>query len=82
MERRRAEKETEPWVTLYRTSSNEDYLMYTDDTPLSGVYYDYQVTVEDKCDNGKPIYNKAKDIGFAQTTGTMSGRITFGSTGS
>ncbi len=82
VERRRTERDDEPWVTLYRTSSNEDYLMYTDDTPLPGVYYDYQVTVEDKCSDGTPIKNATTDIGFAQTTGTMSGRITFGATGS
>ena len=82
VERRRAEKDNEPWVTLYRTSSNEDYLMYTDDTPLPGVFYEYQVTVEDKCDNGMIIPNTTADIGFAQTTGTVSGRVTFGSTGS
>ena len=82
VERRRAEKDNEPWVTLYRTSSNEDYLMYTDDTPLPGVFYEYQVTVEDRCSDGTPITKTADDIGFAQTTGTMSGRITFGATGS
>ena len=79
--RRLAERDDEPWVTLYRTASNEAYLTYIDDTPLPGVYYDYQVTVEDKCSDGTPIKNAATDIGFAQTTGTMSGRITFGATG-
>ena len=82
VDRRRTEKDNEAWVTLYRTSSNEDYLMYTDDTPLPGVYYDYRVTVEDKCSDGTIISNETTDIGFAQTTGTMSGRITFGATGS
>ena len=65
VERRRAEKDTEPWVTLYRTSSNEDYLMYTDDTPLPGVFYEYQVTVEDRCaSGGDPIKKQITDIGF------------------
>ncbi|MBR6188501.1 MAG: hypothetical protein IKQ59_06030 [Prevotella sp.] len=82
VDRRRTEKDDEPWVTLFRTSSNEDYLMYTDDTPLPGVFYDYRVTVIDKCDDGTEIPNETTDIGFAQTTGTMSGRITFGATGS
>ena len=82
VERRRAERDDEEWVTLYRTSSDEDYLMYTDDTPLPGVYYKYQVTVIDKCDDGAEKNKQADDIGFAQTTGTMSGRITFGATGS
>ncbi|MBQ7237169.1 MAG: hypothetical protein IJS20_00085 [Bacteroidales bacterium] len=82
LERRRAEKEKENWVTLYRTASADDYLFYTDDTPLPGEYYDYRVTVIDKCPDGTEVTNETTDIGFAQTTGTMSGRITFGATGS
>lgn len=82
VDRRRTEKEDEAWTTLYRTSSADEYLFYTDETPLPGIYYDYRITVQDKCDNGKIISNEATDIGFAQTTGTVSGRITFGSTGS
>ena len=47
------------------------------------MFYEYQVTVEDRCaSGGDPIKKQITDIGFAQTTGTMSGRITFGSTGS
>ncbi len=82
VDRRRTEKEDEAWVNLYRTSSTDEYLFYTDDTPLPGVFYDYRVTVIDKCDDGTELYNDIADIGFAQTTGTMSGRITFGATGS
>ena len=81
VDRRRTERPDEAWVTLYRTSSNEDYLMYTDDTPLPGVYYDYRVTVQDRCDENTTITNDTTIIGFAQTTGTVSGRITFGSAG-
>ena len=82
IDRRRAERETEDWATITRMSSAEDYLIYTDDTPLPGVFYDYRVTVIDKCEDGIEKKAFADDIGFAQTTGTMSGRITFGSTGS
>ena len=80
VERKRAEKE-ESWTELYRTSSGDEYLTYTDDTPLPGIYYDYRITVQDKCDNGNIFSNETTDIGFAQSTGTMSGRITFGTTG-
>ena len=82
LERRRAEKADEAWITLYRTASADEYLFYTDDTPLPGEYYDYRVTVIDKCPDGTEVTNETADIGFAQTTGTMSGRITFGATGS
>ena len=82
VDRRRTDKEDEEWTNLYRTSTTDEYLFYTDDTPLPGVFYDYRVTVQDKCDDGTIIPNDITDIGFAQTTGTMSGRITFGATGS
>ncbi len=82
VERRRAEKSGESWTTLNRMSSTEEYLMYTDDTPLPGVFYEYRVTVQDKCPDGAIIANEATDIGFAQTSGTISGRITFGASGS
>ena len=82
VDRRRTENEDDPWTNLYRTSSTDEYLFYTDDTPLPGVFYDYRVTVIDKCSDGTENYNDITDIGFAQTTGTMSGRITFGATGS
>ena len=80
VERKRAEKD-EAWTELYRTSSDNEFLTYTDDTPLPGIYYDYRITVQDKCDNGNIFSNEITDIGFAQSTGTMSGRITFGATG-
>ena len=81
IDRRRAEKE-EPWTTIHRMSSAEEYLMYSDDTPLPGVFYEYRITVQDKCDNGTVISTQSTDIGFAQTSGTISGRITYGATGS
>ena len=52
IERRRAEKKDENWTTIHRMTSTDDYLLYTDDTPLPGVFYDYRVTVIDKCSNG------------------------------
>ena len=82
VERRRAEQEGEAWEVLTRLSSNDDYLFYTDETALPGVYYDYRVTVEDKCADGSKISNEVNNIGFAKSTGTVTGRIAYGSTGS
>ncbi|MBR4897333.1 MAG: hypothetical protein IKZ48_00890 [Prevotella sp.] len=81
IERRRAEKESEAWTKLQNTMSAEEYVYYNDDTPLPGVYYDYRITVEDKCPDGTILHNSIEDIGFAQSTGTVSGRITYGSSG-
>ena len=67
--------------TLTQFSSAADYLSYTDETALPGVFYDYQVTVEDKCPDGSKSTNEIKDIGFAKSTGTVTGRIAYGSSG-
>ncbi|MBR1377763.1 MAG: LamG domain-containing protein [Bacteroidaceae bacterium] len=81
VERRLAEQENEAWEVLTRLSSNEDYMFYTDETALPGVYYDYRITVEDKCSDGTIITGEVTDIGFAKSTGTVTGRIAYGSTG-
>ena len=81
VERRRAEQEGEAWETLARMSSTEENLLYTDQTALPGVYYDYRVTVEDKCSDGTIISNDVTNIGFAKSSGTVTGRIAYGSTG-
>ena len=81
VERRRAEQQEEAWEVLTRLSSNEDYLFYTDETALPGVYYDYRITVEDKCEDGSIINSDVTNIGFAKSTGTVTGRIAYGSTG-
>ena len=81
IDRRRAEQENEAWETLTRLSSNEEYLFYTDATALPGVFYDYRVTVEDKCDDGSTVNSEMTNIGFAKSTGTVTGRIAYGTTG-
>ena len=82
IERRTTENENEAWTVLDRMNSADEYLMYTDETALTGVYYDYKVTAVDKCPNGTIINTDAQDIGFSQSTGTVSGRVTFGASGS
>ena len=77
-----AGQNTGEWDYLETISSNEDRLRYTDDTALPGVFYNYRITVIDRCEDGQEMTNSITDIGFAQTTGTISGRITFGSAGS
>ena len=81
IDRRRAEQASEAWETLTRLSSSEEYLFYTDATALPGIYYDYRVTVEDKCDDGTVINSEMTNIGFAKSTGTVTGRIAYGTTG-
>ena len=81
IERRHAEQESAAWETLTRLSSSEEYLFYTDATSQPGIYYDYRVTVEDKCDDGTVVNSDMTNIGFAKSTGTVTGRIAYGSSG-
>ena len=79
--RRRAEKTAETWTRLDGFSSTDDYLFYTDNTPLPGVCYEYRIHIEERRPDGTLFTRNATDIGFAQASGTISGRITFGTSG-
>ena len=68
VERRQAEQENEAWTMLARMSNTDDYLTYDDQTALPGVFYDYRVTVEDKCSDGTIINNEITNIGYAKST--------------
>ncbi len=81
IERRPAEMENLPWDYIESISSSEQLLRYTDATALPGVYYEYRISVIDKCDDGNLKTNSQTVIGFAQTTGTVSGRVTYGTSG-
>lgn len=79
--RRRAEKTTDVWTRLGEVPSTKDRVSYTDNTPLPGVCYEYRVHIEEKRPDGTPFTRDTTDIGFAQASGTISGRITFGTSG-
>lgn len=73
---------TDAWTTLNVFKSDNVYNNYTDDTALPGEYYEYRVTVAEKCsESGKSFQISAKTIGFAQALGTVSGRVTYGTSG-
>ncbi len=78
---KRRESQSEEWTDLTQLSSDEEYLSYTDDTALPGLFYYYQINVEDKCDDGNISTNNISDIGFVKSTGTVTGRIAYGASG-
>ena len=78
---KRRESQSEEWTDLTQLSSDEEYLSYTDDTALPGLFYYYQINVEDKCDDGNVSTNNISDIGFVKSTGTVTGRIAYGASG-
>ena len=75
-----AEQSNSDTVTVGTFDSNNDHLSFTDDNPSPGVYYTYTVYVQERNDSVL-FESHMEDIGFAQTTGTISGRVTYGSTG-
>ena len=79
--RRRAERMDESWTKLDNIVSDQQFVTYTDDTPQTGLFYEYKVVVTDKCEDGSIHENLITDIGFAKTTGTINGRVTYGSSG-
>lgn len=79
--RRRAEKATDTWAQLDRFSSTDDYLSYIDNTPLPGTCYDYRVLLEEQRPDGTMFTSETSDVGYSQALATISGRITFGTTG-
>ena len=75
-----AEQNNSDTVTVGTFDSTNDHLSFTDDNPSPGVFYTYTVYVQEKNDTVL-FESHMADIGFAQTTGTISGRVTFGSSG-
>lgn len=81
VERRDAKDAKENWVELYNTSSKQEYLSYIDDTPEPGIYYEYMITMVDTNASNTAVYHEARDIGFSKTSGTITGRISYGASG-
>ncbi|MDR3000665.1 MAG: hypothetical protein LBU89_05320 [Fibromonadaceae bacterium] len=71
-----------PWVNLEIVTSNTATTYWNDNNALTGVFYDYMVELIRDCTADSittvTTVSTAKDIGFTQAFGTVSGRITFG----
>ena len=75
------ERNKNPYEILTNITTNGKYYTYDDRDIEPGVLYEYKVGSEFTLPNGKidsVSYNN-DIIGFAQASGTVSGRITFGS---
>ncbi|NLO70128.1 MAG: T9SS type A sorting domain-containing protein [Porphyromonadaceae bacterium] len=75
--RRSLESSNNAFVEIYRTSSNEDFLTYTDDRVLPGIYYEYEFKWIARV-NDTDIPGSVTNVGFAQSSGNVSGRISYG----
>ena len=70
------------WQQIHTLSGTADHYSYNDNTANPGFYYDYMVKAysgsrEGLADNEDYRPSVKTDIGFCQTTGTVTGRITY-----
>lgn len=73
----RTVKGKEKWVTLYKTTGTYANYFYEDNTALPGQYYDYKLAWITSCGSKETRLEKTDD-GFCSATGTVSGRISYG----
>ena len=79
IERRPAESKTDTvWIMLDSVKTDSENYTYTDAKVSPGVFYQYRVTVVDKCGNGTVYSNQAACLGFVRTTGIVEGSISYG----
>ena len=79
---RRYANSKDDFMKIYATSGNSDSYSFDDNTVQPGYYYEYKIEAYagDKASYGNTSYQNALTaIGFCQSTGTISGRVTFGS---
>ncbi|MDL2239758.1 LamG domain-containing protein, partial [Bacteroidales bacterium OttesenSCG-928-L14] len=67
------------WTEMATINTNEISYIYTDDKAMPGIYYRYKVTNYQVCDGVSTPLASKEDMGFAQSLGRISGRITYGS---
>lgn len=75
---RRVAESNQSFTEVYRVTSTEKSFYYDDNLVLPGIYYEYKISVFVNCSETQKVSDSKMDIGFSQTTGTVSGRITYG----
>lgn len=75
---RRVANTSGEWVELEIVSSNLVNVYWNDVNTLTGVFYDYKVVLYQVCNGVETPSDDQTDIGFTQSFGTVSGRITYG----
>lgn len=66
------------WTDIHTTSGTADKYTYDDTNVAPGLYYEYQVSSYRNCSGTPAITNSVTTDGFCQATGTISGRIAYG----
>ena len=66
------------WSSIYSVSGTSKNYFYEDNTVAAGSYYEYKVSCYVPCSDQDKLSNEFSDYGFSMTTGTISGRIGYG----
>ncbi|MDR3187805.1 MAG: T9SS type A sorting domain-containing protein [Prevotellaceae bacterium] len=77
--RRVIDKTQSEWSEFATINTDEPSYTYIDDRALPDVYYEYRVEVYKNCSDTYTVIDAKTDIGFAESLGAASGRITYGS---
>lgn len=75
---RRTANSTEKWTEMETVTSNSGAVYWSDNNALTGVFYEYKVVLYQNCSSELTQLAERTDIGFSQAFGTVSGRITYG----
>ncbi len=66
------------YSNIYTTQGTASEYYFEDNTAQPGNYYEYKVGAYSMCSGEYLLANEMTDDGFSQATGTISGRITYG----
>lgn len=77
--RKVAANTNDDWTEIATINTEEISYIYSDDKAMPGVFYRYKVVMYQVCGGVATELSTAEDIGFAQSLGTVSGRVTYGS---
>ena len=76
--RRVATNPDDKGVEVATISTKDLNYIYTDNNILPGIYYNYDVVLYQICGGLEKELSREQDIGFSQSLGSVSGRITYG----
>lgn len=66
------------WSDIHTVSGTSEMYTFDDNNVASGQYYEYRVSSYINCNNNSTLTAEAIDNGFCQATGTIAGRIAYG----
>jgi len=75
---RRTANSGNEFTELETVTSSAAVVYFSDNNILTGIYYDYRVTLYQVCSSEEIELASVNDIGFTQAFGTVSGSITYG----